>query len=1089
MAATDLEPIIAKYIAEVDTKSFDAGVKYARDTKKKLDAEMLVKMQLDVLTLEKQIATAKASIKTATGTEKIKLELDLQTYKSQLTEAKRQLQNYRNTGEAELSRLQAKFNMIWDKISGIWKWTSFEWLFSGVWATVQKAGAGIDGLVSKISSIPWASLLAAWWLAVVWWQAVSFFTDASKAARDFEQGLARINTVARLSEDGLSRLSNQIKSVSAEYGIAKNVLLDAWFSIASAWVDAQNIWPILELSAKAAVASWEDINTNFQGISAVIKWYWLELSKSTEVADLFFKANEVWSTTVGQMAGAIQWVTPTANAAWLSLNELFAVYGTLTGVTGNASEVTTQLERALKSVIAPSTESRNIMDSLWIQFDQNTIRTKWLGWAMKELYDKTQGNPELLRKVLWSSEALNLVLALWWPQAQKYAENIDKMSKSAWSLDTAVTIMADTTETKIQKWIQARDNFKISIWNTVNIWISYIADFINAFSNIPQYIWIYMAEWLASILLFVAKVNDYFYQLGASFAKFRMNIWSNFKIAWNNLAVYFLQWINGLWSGVINILNWVLKGIEWLVNWWIKWINKLIAWVNNIPWVNIKALGEINIWNISIKSNSAQIWQLQAYNAVLKQTIEANNQLVPAVNKTSLALQNQAFKIQASAKISSSKIWKTKTTADIQKEIVDSWVTQNQKLPWDNPLWDDKKDKKWWWKSADQKAKDEIEAKKKQLEAQAKLEIEAVKKSTATELDKANKIAEINKKLTEDKKKLDDEKNKSSANSVQAEADNAKKIQDQYKKLQDTGVKAYTEIEQKQIESVDKMIWFEKQIDAQIAKYKSLKDEASKALQDINNSLDQNKIAQTNSLLDRSVAIQKEIKDLQKSNQDQNTSFEELTANNVKIASLMKEQELISNNTTESQRQQRQELEKMTEAEKILKKSAEERLALEEKARIIKSFQSGTLEDPTIQISTGKDWQLEAKYKDETWNMVAITDFKNAQYAQDLLNKQLTIQQDLQAVQDQKDKEALILKGFNDSKIALDKQYTAIFKQQIAAQVAATQTLIDKQRELNNLRWGGGDISWAQSTTNNISFTTNSSVDFESQLRSLGRNI
>lgn len=1044
MAAVDLEPIIAKYIAEVDTKSFDAGVKYARDTKKKLDAEMLVKMQLDVLTLEKQIATAKASIKTATGVEKIKLELDLQTYKSQLTEAKRQLQNYRNTGEAELSRLQAKFNMIWDKISGIWKWTSFEGLFSGVWATVQKAWASVDGLVSKISSIPWASLLAAWWLAVVWWQAVSFFMDASKAAREFEQGLARINTVARLSEEGLSKLSNQIKSVSAEYGIAKNVLLDAWFSIASAWVDAQNIWPILELSAKAAVASWEDIKTNFEGISAVIKWYGLELSKSTEVADLFFKANEVWSTTVWQIATAIQWVTPTANAAWLSLNELFAVYGTLTGVTGNASEVTTQLERSLKAIIAPSTESRNIMDKLGINFDQNTIKTKWLSGAMKELYDKTQGNPEVLRKVLWSSEALNLVLALWWPQAQKYAENIDKMTQSAGSLDTAVSIMADTTQTKIDKGIQAWDNFQIGIWNAVNIWISYIADFINWSSNYFYWLWVYLGAW-------------------------RQNLGNNARIAWNNLKIWFLQGVASLWSGVSNILNGILWWIENLINSSISAINNMIKSINTIPWVNIKAISNVSLWKVNIWSYSAQIWELQAYNAVLKQSVASTNQVAQNLIKAKTA---------------------TKTTADLQKEIIDTWKTTPPPLSWDNPLWADGKDKKWWgWKSADQKAKDEIEIKKKQLEAQAKLEIEAVKKSTETELDKAKKITDINIKLTADKKKLDDEKNKSSANAVQAEADNAKKIQDQYKKLQDTGVKAYTEIEQKQIDSVDKMISYEKKIDDIKEKFSDLKKEAVKSLQEVNNAIAENSTKQTDDLLKRSTEISKEVKDLQEKSQASWTSTEDIIANNNKIAQLLREQETIKNNTTQAQREQNVELEKMTEAEKILKKSAEDRLALEEKAKIIKSFNAWTLEDPTIQISTGVDWSLEAKYKDETGAMVAITDFKNAQYAQDLLNKQLTIQSDLQAVQDQKDKEALILKGFNDSKIALDKQYTAVFKQQIAAQVAATQTLIDKQRELNNLRWWGGDISWAQSTTNNISFTTNSSVDFESQLRSLGRNI
>nr|DAK26223.1 MAG TPA: hypothetical protein [Caudoviricetes sp.] len=70
----------------------------ARDTKKKLDKEMVYKLKADVAAFDLTLKEVRAKLKKAkTVEEKWKLTLDTQDLQRQLTEAKRKLNNYLNT--------------------------------------------------------------------------------------------------------------------------------------------------------------------------------------------------------------------------------------------------------------------------------------------------------------------------------------------------------------------------------------------------------------------------------------------------------------------------------------------------------------------------------------------------------------------------------------------------------------------------------------------------------------------------------------------------------------------------------------------------------------------------------------------------------------------------------------------------------------------------------------------------------------------------------------------------------------------------------------------------------------------------------
>lgn len=138
-----LEKVQAQIVVEtvVDESSKSAAERemkvFARDTKKELDKGFLLTLQIDKAKLALQLEETKKLLAQAKkdGDAKAALELTVKTdkLKSELTEAGRRLNNYQNTGDVSLSRLQAKF----DSVNG----------------NIKAQGGIIDGLKSKFLAL------------------------------------------------------------------------------------------------------------------------------------------------------------------------------------------------------------------------------------------------------------------------------------------------------------------------------------------------------------------------------------------------------------------------------------------------------------------------------------------------------------------------------------------------------------------------------------------------------------------------------------------------------------------------------------------------------------------------------------------------------------------------------------------------------------------------------------------------------------------------------------------------------------------------------------------------------------------------
>ena len=80
-------------------------------------------------------------------------------------------------------------------------------------------------------------------------------------------------------------------------------------------------------------------------------------------------------TSFEQLADALPRVSGNAATLGVSIDELLASFATLTGVSGNTAEVSTQLAAIFTALVKPSSEAAKMAEAMGIQFDAAAVKS------------------------------------------------------------------------------------------------------------------------------------------------------------------------------------------------------------------------------------------------------------------------------------------------------------------------------------------------------------------------------------------------------------------------------------------------------------------------------------------------------------------------------------------------------------------------------------------------------------------------------------------------------------------------------------------------------------------------------------------
>lgn len=302
----------------------------------------------------------------------------------------------------------------------------------------------------------------------------------TEESRTFSGAMAAANTMAGKSGDDFAKLKDQVSELSKQIPIARDELANGLYQVISNGVPEDNWIEYLNQSARASVGGIANLEEVVKVTSTVIKNYGMSWQDAGAIQDKIQLTAKNGVTSFEQMAEALPRVTANAATLGVSIDELMATFATLTGVSGNTAEVSTQLAAIFTALVKPSSEATQMAEQMGVKFDAAAIKAAGgmqnflvqLDADVKQ-YAASTGTleQEVYGKLFGSAESLRALIPLTGELSDKFTENVGAMQGSAGTIDGAFEIMASTGAAKLQALNNSlgeyRDMLQASIGNVL----------------------------------------------------------------------------------------------------------------------------------------------------------------------------------------------------------------------------------------------------------------------------------------------------------------------------------------------------------------------------------------------------------------------------------------------------------------------------------------------------------------------------------------------------------------------------------------------------------------------------------------------
>ncbi len=242
--------------------------------------------------------------------------------------------------------------------------------------------------------------------------AVGAFVPLKQFA-DWEKGIMSVYTL--MSKGDIEQFGSKLKDISKEavrMGFAVEDANKGLFDTISALGASDKSLSLYKQSMILAKGGCTDLSIAIDGMTSVVNAYGRETTDATKVAESFYTAQQYGKTTVGELASNVGKVAPIAKAAGVGFDELLATMSALTLGGLKTDEATTALRGALSSLIKPSKEAEETLQSLGVPYGMMQIRQKGLRYTLEKLNEAQKKHPELMAQAIPNVKAFTAVMAL-----------------------------------------------------------------------------------------------------------------------------------------------------------------------------------------------------------------------------------------------------------------------------------------------------------------------------------------------------------------------------------------------------------------------------------------------------------------------------------------------------------------------------------------------------------------------------------------------------------------------------------------------------------------------------------------------------
>lgn len=312
---------------------------------------------------------------------------------------------------------------------------------------LDKAGSAFGGM-AKIA----ATAAAAAGVALI-----GVGVAATSMAISFEKDMKNVQSLLGAeATDKVKAYGQEVKNLAIDTGKDLSDMSDGLYQVISAWGDSEDAVAQLEISAKASAAGLATTTDAVNLLSAHTKGYGDTSAEAVQkAADLAFMTANLGQTTFPELAASMGAVIPLAATLKVQEEDLYGAMATLTGVTGNTAEVTTQLRATMQALLNPSKDMSTAISAAGYASGEAMIKSLGLQGTLDLLAKSTGGNTQELAQMFGSVEALGAVLALTGNQSKDFTEKTEAMRNATGAANAAFEIQQQSVDAMMKKVKQA----------------------------------------------------------------------------------------------------------------------------------------------------------------------------------------------------------------------------------------------------------------------------------------------------------------------------------------------------------------------------------------------------------------------------------------------------------------------------------------------------------------------------------------------------------------------------------------------------------------------------------------------------------
>lgn len=306
------------------------------------------------------------------------------------------------------------------------------------WSQGVMAAQSINGLITSLNST---------------------LKELSGDSLSFGKAMREANTMAGKGAEDFGALKDQVSELAKTIPMTRDELAKGLYMVISNGVPEDNWISFLEQSAKASVGGLADLSQVVTVTSTLIKNYGLRWEDAIAIQDKIQLTAKNGVTSFEQLAAALPRVAGNAAQLGVSIEDLLASFATLTGVSGNTAEVSTQIAAIFTALVKPSSEAVKMAQQMGIEFNAAAIKSagsfgNFISKLDQDVKKFAAANgmleQEIYSKLFGSAESLRALIPLTGELSEKFAANADNMADSSGTIESAFSEMSQTGSAAIQ---------------------------------------------------------------------------------------------------------------------------------------------------------------------------------------------------------------------------------------------------------------------------------------------------------------------------------------------------------------------------------------------------------------------------------------------------------------------------------------------------------------------------------------------------------------------------------------------------------------------------------------------------------------